>query len=228
MFLKKNTLKLRRLYGCLCFFILGCNERQLRNIQLNVNDSLQAIKKVASINVQLGLLKKTIKDADVITRTGNDFTSQSLKELNRKDKTFSHCGIAQIDHDGLFVYHALGGEWNPDQKLKRESFELFASPVDNNAVGIFRLALLPHMQARLSKTVKDYYNSHLTFDMDFNLKTDDKMYCAEFIYKSFLVATDSAVQFNHSFIKDFEFIGVDDITMHPSSKKIAVLNYKLY
>ncbi len=228
MFLKQNTLKRRWLYGCLCFFMLGCNEKQQRNTQLQINDSLQAMKKAVFVNAQLLLLKKNIKDGDVITRTGNDFMSQSLKELNRRDKTFSHCGIAQIEHDSLFVYHALGGEWNPDQLLKRESFELFASPADNNVVGVFRLSLLPHMKKKLSKTVKNYYNSGLIFDMDFNLKTDDKMYCAEFIYKSFLLATDSAVQFNHSFIKDFEFVGVDDITMHPSSKKIAVLNYKLY
>ncbi len=228
MAFKKNTLRRRWLCGCLCFFMLGCIEKQPRNTQLHTNDSLQAIKKAMFVNAQLSLLKKNIKNGDVITRMGNDFTSQSLKELNRRDKTFSHCGIAQIENDSLFVYHALGGEWNPDQQLKRESFELFASPADNNAVGVFRLSLLPYMQEKLSKTVKNYYNRHLIFDMDFNLKTDDKMYCAEFVYKSFLLATDSAVQFNHSFIKDFEFIGVDDITMHPSSKKIAVLNYKLY
>lgn len=228
MFFKKNTLKLRWLYGCLCFFIQGCNEKQQRNTQLNVNDSLQVIKKTVSVNAQLLLLKKNIKNGDIITRTGNDFTSQSLKELNRKDKTFSHCGIAQLENDSLFVYHALGGEWNPDQMLKRESFESFTTPADNNGMGIFRLVLSSAEQQKLSKAVKGYYDSHLTFDMDFNLKTDDKMYCAEFIYKSFLLATDSAVQFNHSFIRDFEFIGVDDITMHPSSKKIAVLNYKLY
>ncbi len=61
----------------------------------------------------------------MVLRTGNDFTSESLRQLSFTDKTYSHCGIASIENDSIFIYHALGGEWNPDEKLRRDPIELF-------------------------------------------------------------------------------------------------------
>src|SRR5690606_8118673 len=92
----------------------------------------------ASSLEKIHALKKLTQSGDLITRTGNDFTSQSLKSLNRRNKTFSHCGIIKIENDSVFVYHTLGGEWNPDQKLRKDPFEIFADPVSNNLLGLFR------------------------------------------------------------------------------------------
>ena len=85
--------------------------------------------------------KKIIKQGDLIVRTGKDFTSEMMRLLSAKDKTYSHCGIASIEHDSLFVYHAIGGEWNPDQKLRRDPFEIFCNPYENRGFGIFRYKL---------------------------------------------------------------------------------------
>lgn len=62
--------------------------------------------------------------------------------------------------------------------------------------------------------------------MDFDLATDDRMYCAEFIYKSFMKASKQQLQFNTSHINNFNFIGVDDIFLHPLCKKMAEVRYK--
>ena len=204
----------------------GCNQSSALKIPADVN--LKQHKNLQTDLVQISQLKKLILPGDIITRTGNDFTSQSLKTLNRKDKTFSHCGIASLENDSLFVYHALGGEWNPDQKIKRELFDLFCSPLNNNMVGVYRFKLLQLQKNRLLQQAKLFYKSNILFDLDFDLKTDDKMYCTEFVYKSILKATDSLLTINHSFIKEFEFIGVDDIIHNSLCSKIAVLNYRLY
>ena len=204
----------------------GCNQSSALKIPADVN--LKQHKNLQTDLVQISQLKKLILPGDIITRTGNDFTSQSLKTLNRKDKTFSHCGIASLENDSLFVYHALGGEWNPDQKIKRELFDLFCSPLNNNMVGVYRFKLLQLQKNRLLQQAKMFYKSNILFDLDFDLKTDDKMYCTEFVYKSILKATDSLLTINHSFIKEFEFIGVDDIIHNSLCSKIAVLNYRLY
>ena len=225
--MKKRKLLIRWLCGCLIFF--GCsrksNEQQPES---TTTLSTEDIAKARRIHAALAECKKLIRGGDVVTRTGNDFTSQSLRTLNRRDKTFSHCGIASMEHDSLFIYHALGGEYNPDQHLKRESFEAFSDPNDNVATGIFRFDMPAKNKERLMAVARELYVQKMRFDMDFDLKTDDKMYCAEFVYKSFLKATDSTIRFPHSIIRDFEFVGVDDIILDPRSTKIAVLNYRLY
>ena len=224
----KNKRVIRWLFGCLIFFTSCSRTPAPAPAASSTPEELVPANRRAEIEAALAKMKKMIRTGDVITRTGNDFTSQSLRSLNRRDKTFSHCGIASIEHDSLFIYHALGGEWNPDQTLLRESFEGFTEPADNRAAGIFRFKMPAEMNKKLIATVQGFYHGKVKFDMAFDLKTDDKLYCAEFVYKSFLRASDSTIRFNHSFIRDFEFIGVDDITMHPLCEKIALFNYGLY
>lgn len=224
-----NKFTIRWLCGCLIFFNTACSQHKQEH-GFQQNDAEIRAEKLSGekLKIVLHSVKKLVEPGDIITRTGNDFTSQSLKTLNRKDKTFSHCGIANIENDSLIIYHAIGGEWNPDQKIKRESFETFTNPDENNLMGIFRLNLLKNEKEKVVKTVKHFFGSNILFDMEFDLKTDDKMYCVELVYKTLIIATAHKIAFNHSFINNFEFIGVDDIVQHPSSKKIAFVNYKLY
>ncbi|UEG48697.1 hypothetical protein LK994_08615 [Ferruginibacter lapsinanis] len=156
-----------------------------------------------------------IHSGDLITRTGNDFTSESLRQLNQKDKTYSHCGIASIENDSVFVYHALGGEFNPDQKIRRDAIETFSEPYSNRGIGIFRFRLNDNENDNVIKVVKKLYAMGLMFDMKFDLKTDDRVYCAEFVYKSYKVGSLDKLHFNISHIKNFAFIGVDDLFLNP-------------
>ena len=167
-----------------------------------------------------------IRDGDMITRTGNDFTSESLRSLNQRDKTFSHCGIASIEHDSIFIYHALGGDFNPDQKIRRDPIEFFADPYTNKGIGMFRFEIADSIKKQFASTARELFRQEIMFDMDFDLKTDDRMYCAEFVYKCFVKASNGTLSFNHSHIKQFEFIGVDDLFLQPLCKKQAQIVYK--
>ena len=89
-----------------------------------------------------------------------------------------------IEHDSLFVYHSIGGEWNPDQKLRRDPFELFCNPFENRGFGIFRYNLSPIENTHLINIVQEFYARGIMFDMQFDLASDDRMYCTEFVYKA--------------------------------------------
>ena len=158
--------------------------------------------------LQIQQIKSQIEDGDMITRTGNDFTSETLRNLNQRNKTFSHCGIASVENDSLFVYHALGGDFNPDQKIRRDRFELADS-----------------IRKKFAVIAKEFYSLGIMFDMDFDLQTNDRMYCAEYVYKC-LIKNGSGMVFNISRIKHFDFIGVDDLFLHPLCKRNAQLVYK--
>ena len=82
--------------------------------------------------------KSLIKSGDIIFRNGIDDVSRAARSMNRKDTSYSHCGVLFIENDSVFVYHALGGSYNPSQKLLREPIDSFCNPKDNDAFGIYR------------------------------------------------------------------------------------------
>jgi hypothetical protein len=128
--------------------------------------------------------KPFIKNGDIIFRNGRDEVSKAARTMNRKDTSFSHCGILFIEHDSVFVYHALGGSYNPGQKLRRELLNSFCAPAENNAFGLYRYNLKKEEVEKLKLVVDNYYKAGLKFDMYFNYFSDDVMYCSEFVFKS--------------------------------------------
>lgn len=212
----------RRLLCCLLFFLFACNNKKT-NTLVTKEDSIKAAIKIENAYLQIDSLKTIIHTGDLITRTGNDFTSESLRTLNQHDKTYSHCGIASIEHDSVFVYHALGGEFNPDQKIRRDALMLFAEPYDNRGIGIFRYGLNEKEISSVATVIKNYFNAGIMFDMKFDLQTNDRMYCAEFVCKSY--STAAKLQFTTSRLKDFIFIGVDDLFLHPKCTEIKRVLY---
>lgn len=213
--------------GCLIFFIGSCQQKPvLAPLVITREDSVKKEEQLTRAFKTIQLAGREIQTGDLVTRTGNDFTSQSLRKLCQRNQTYSHCGIASIENDTLFIYHAMGGEWNPDEKLRRDPWFLFAEPYSNNGVGLFRFDLPDSTIKKLVAVTQQFYRDGLTFDMKFDLQTDDKMYCAEFIYKSYLKASNGKMGFHKSRIGDFEFIGPDDIFLHPLCKRKAEIVYK--
>ncbi|MBS1496335.1 MAG: hypothetical protein JSU03_04590 [Bacteroidetes bacterium] len=212
---------------CCLIFLFSCRQaKDNTDIASFKEDTLAKKAFVQRAFIDINKAEKFVQNGDIITRTGNDFTSQSLKALNQRDKTFSHCGIASIENDSVFVYHALGGDWNPNQKIRRDPFISFAEPYSNNEIGIFRFDIDTSLINNILNTAKHYYRSGITFDMDFDLATDNKMYCAEYVYKSLKNGSKGKLQFPLSHIGTFEFIGVDDIILHPLCKKKLHVVYK--
>lgn len=214
----------------LLLVLLGTNwqcyqQKPLKALTLSKEDSLTEKIILQRALLAMDTLKKFIETGDLITRTGNDFTSQSLRTLNQRNNTYSHCGIALVKADSVIVYHALGGEWNPDQKILKQSLQEFIDPVSNNKIGLFRFNLPDSLKQRWTKFAAQYYQKQITFDMDFDLKTDDKMYCAEYVYKCFMAA-DAGLKFNISNINNFKFIGVDDLFLHADCKPIYEIKYR--
>jgi hypothetical protein len=189
-------------------------------------DSIQTERKAERAFIQIDTIKRSIATGDLILRTGNDFTSESLRSLNQRDKTYSHCGIASIENDTLFVYHALGGEWNPDQRIRRDPFKSFAEPYSNRGIGIYRFQICEADIKTLMVTVKGLYRMGIMFDMKFDLQSNDRMYCAEFVYKSYLMGTNGKLQFGTSHLGNFEFIGVDDLFLQPMCKEQKKILYQ--
>lgn len=162
-------------------------------------------------------VKSLVSSGDIIFRNGIDEVSKAARRMNRKDTTYSHCGILFFEHDSLFVYHALGGSYNPSQKLLRESIENFCNPHENDQFGIYRYGLTTAEQNLLSTTVRSYYAQELKFDLYFNYFSDEKMYCSEFVFKSLNKSLEGSLA-GYLRLDTVPFgVTTDDIFLHPRS-----------
>lgn len=197
------------------FIYIACNSKTPTLEQSKIVNAKQKAYQ------QINIAQKNIQSGDLITRTGNDITSYSLKQFSQQDKTYSHCGIASIENDTVFVYHAIGGEFNPDQKLKREPFIQFCNPNENEGFGIFRFPLSYILWNSLHRIILNYYNARIKFDMKFDLSTDDRMYCAEFVSKAYSRAFQNPHMFSTYHIKKWEYIAVDNLISCKTCKPIT-------
>lgn len=167
-----------------------------------------------------------LRTGDLALRTGADATSHMLRQMNQQNKTFSHCGIVVVENGYPFVYHSIGGEDNPDARIRRDSAHFFFSPVSNIGMGIVRLDLSEAQSKTLIDTALQYFREQRTFDMDFDLETDRKLYCAEFVYKAVQAAARDNSYFSLSHIGAFRYVGVDNLYENKHAKTICRIQYK--
>lgn len=167
-----------------------------------------------------------LRNGDVIFRNGNDEVSQAARSFNRIDTSYSHCGLVLIENDTPYVYHALGGSYNPSQKLMRQIVDSFSNPVYNVALGVYRYKLDTVQLQTLRTVIHQYYQQGLRFDLFFNMETDDEMYCAEFVFKSLNQAMHNSL--TPYLKKDSVPFGItlDDLFLHPNCQLVTRVSYK--
>lgn len=167
-----------------------------------------------------------LQNGDLVLRTGADATSYMLRQMNLTNKTYSHCGIVMVEDGYPFVYHSIGGEDNPDEKLRRDSASFFFSPVSNERLGIARLDLSTPQIEKLHDVVKQYYKLAIPFDLDFDLVSNDRFYCAEFVYKAIREATADTGYFSQTKLLAKTYVGVDNLYDTRHAKIICDIRYK--
>lgn len=166
-----------------------------------------------------------LRSGCVVLRMGLGADSRILAQLNRKDKRYSHCGIVMVEHGYPFVYHSIGGEDNPDERMRRDSAKLFFSPRHNTAIAIVKYDLDPVQTNKLKNVVASYYNARPKFDMQFDLNTDDKLYCAELVYKAINKVANSAY-IPVTRMLGRTCVGVDDLFLNSHARFIFQTKFK--
>ena len=144
----------------------------------------------------------SIREGDLVLRCGNDFTSESLRDFSQQEKLYSHSGIALMTDGIMYVYSNMAGDLNPDEVMRRDDVDSFLTPANNVAAGVYRYDLSNEELEKLKNIVSDHYTNKLQFDMNFDLSTDNKMYCAEMIAKSVEQATANRILIPKSEVND--------------------------
>lgn len=180
------------------FIVLSCADNSLKEkkpvalADSVLNERWTAIKD----------LEDSIREGDLVVRCGNDITSESLRDFSQKEKLYSHSGIALL-HDGkMFIYSNMAGDINPDEVMRRDDVDSFLTPASNVAAGVYRYDFSADELIKLKTIVEAHYTNKLQFDMNFDLATDNKMYCAEMIAKAVQQATSNRITIPKSEVND--------------------------
>lgn len=147
-------------------------------------------------------LEDSIREGDLVVRCGNDITSESLRDFSQKEKLYSHSGIALMHNGEMLIYSNMAGDIDPNEVMRRDNVDSFLTPVNNIAAGIYRYDLSPEELNSLKNIVETHFSNKLQFDMNFDLATDNKMYCAEMIAKSIQQATANRILIPKSEVND--------------------------
>jgi hypothetical protein len=134
----KNRQNKSAFFFFMIYFFLACgNETKVRKKKKSVDKTRIATQQKAQIEE----VRKILKNGCIVLRTGNDVISAMFAQLNKINPTYSHCGIAFLENEQWYVYHSIGGEDNPDAKLRRETFNQFVSADHNLGMAVCQYPL---------------------------------------------------------------------------------------
>jgi len=212
-----------------CFLVSGymintSGNKPLRGTTINNAVALKnaRLRNERGVDTAVSLLRSGY----IVLRTGLGADSYLLAQMNRKDKTYSHCGIVMVEHGYPFVYHSIGGEDNPDERLRRDSAKFFFSPLHNSGIAIVQYDYNESRVSALRRVVSDYYKARPKFDMHFDLKTDDALYCSEFVYKAINKTMKDSGYIRPTTVLGFTFVGIDDLFINSHAHIVWQLRYK--
>jgi hypothetical protein len=175
------------------------------------------------INNDSSFPTELIHSGDIIFRDGRGIISKTFKKFSLKDPRFSHAGIIHKESGSVFVYHIIGDAQNKNENMRKELLSNFISPLQANGFAIYRSGLNPEKIDSLSAVL---FNKKIQFDSSFDLNTDDKMYCTEFVYKVLSIVSGQNNFIPLNSVNGKEFIACDNIYLSSNMENIYSRNYE--
>lgn len=167
-----------------------------------------------------------LKDGYVVLRMGNSTQSRMLANINKQDQRFSHCGVVLIEDNYPYVYHSIGGEDNPDARLRRDSASHFFSAASNSALGIVKYDFMTATVDTLREIVHAMYQLQPRFDTHFDLNSTDKLYCTEFVRCVLTTATADTGYIPLSEAMGRQYVGTDNLYLNKHAAFVWQVKFK--
>lgn len=158
-----------------------------------------------------------IHSGDLVFRDGRGIVSNTFKQFSQKDSRYSHVGIIHRESGSLYVYHIIGDAQNKNENMRKELLINFISPLQVNAFAIYRSNLNPEKIDSLSGV---FYSRKIQFDSSFDLSTDNKMYCTEFVYKVLSIVSGQNNLISLNTMNGKTFIACDNIYLSSNMENI--------
>jgi len=124
-----------------------------------------------------------LRSGDLIFRQGEGIVSEAVLQ-NRKQSTYSHVGMIVLHNNSVMVLHASPSE-NPSDfdGVKLETLAKFSQPDRASHIAFMRPFQQEADGYQAAKNAMKYLGK--PFDAEFDLKSDDQIYCTELIAKAY-------------------------------------------
>jgi hypothetical protein len=186
-------------YAIIVTLLIACNNSS--TIKQKTPLEIQMEKNIIN-NSLLQDAKNIIQEGDLVLRGGKDFSSRFVKDINKKDHTYSHAGIAVRKNGELYIYHIIPDHSRTNDRVRFDKIDSFLVAYDNNDFGVARFKMSNEETTVFLTYLQQQYEKKIPFDMDFRLETDNEMYCSEMISKGLKLATNQRIQIKTDLLDD--------------------------
>lgn len=169
-----------------------------------------------SIEIPKGL---KLKNGDLILRCGKSTESYAVI-LADSNTEFSHIGIISIQNNTPYVIHAVP---HKNHFIKKDKLTTFLSPKNASKYAVYRTKNTDEILKKVAFEAESFYTNKCTFDNDYNLKTNSKLYCTELVLKAF---QNTGINLNLK-VKEFNYILGKHPIIFPSEFTKTPLFYKI-
>lgn len=188
--LRRNSLYLFW-WTCLLMTITSCGADQ----PAPPEEALIDVGQMRSYNDSLiADIRPRIHSGDLILRTGRDFSSEQVQDMSKEDKSYSHGGIALVENGEILIYHVEPDFYYKNDKVRKEPLDSFIALHHNKGFALARYDLTDAEISSLLGFMETQYQNQVSFDIGFDLKSNDKMYCSEMIMKGLRAATKDRIR----------------------------------
>ncbi len=194
------------LIGCF-FFYLNTKENILADTR----------SEIPATSLPYNIYDSLFQSGDLIFRDGRGVISTAFRMFSLKSPLYSHAGIVHRENGEIYIYHIIGGESNSPEKMKKESLTSFIDPIQANAFAVYRFNISPDL---IDSFATVFYSKNIEFDKKFDLKSSDKMYCTELVYRILQKASGDKNLIPLTEISGIQFVACDNIYLSPNSKII--------
>ena len=216
------------------------------------NDKMLSLteKRERAVFQQIDSLKRLAHEGDLLVRLTDDFVSAQVRLINEKEKLYSHAGLLFKNTNDDWVVYNISPDENGGDTLKYTPLNTFIDPSKNISCALYRYNLQPGEAGKLKNTLDLYKNNGLVFDWDYDLQTNQKMYCAEMIASALYKSTSQRIVIDtgiipknmlknvRMFFKDAnlteeeiaqrKIIAIDHLYLRPDCKKITAFTLKYF
>lgn len=127
-----------------------------------------------------------LQEGDLILRRGRSIESFAVVMADQ-DQDYSHIGIVVFENGKPWVIHAVPGEsGEKPERVIREVPQSFLSRKKASGFAVFRSVFPPDSCKKVAAKALQYFNNNLEFDHEYNLRSEDKLYCTELVLRAYL------------------------------------------
>ena len=154
----------------LCVLIFCCSI-----IYFNYFSFLSKTNDANNVNIS------SLNNGDLILRCGRSTESYAVY-LADSNTEFTHIGIVSLENGVPYVIHAVP---HKNDFIKKEIISQFLEPKQAAKFAIYRTSFPSEILNDVVKEAQNFYIKKYTFDDEYNLNTNSKLYCTELILKAF-------------------------------------------